>query len=178
LLGVLRNVGYIAATAYDTSGNESSFANEVRYGLSKIDMDGNGVNDGAEVKQGTDPKTPSSALPQNLPEIPRKQMQVVSVGSEELKGGMALGALHHPREPRVSLGRLTRLEDAAQVPNQRVSVAWPTAVEQRPGRQLKRSSQIVLLMLTWSYDGPWRACGPLRTPHLGPQVHIACVRTY
>ena len=44
------------------------------------------MKDGAEVKQGTNPKDPSSVLPQNLPEIPRWQMRVVSVDSEELAG--------------------------------------------------------------------------------------------
>jgi hypothetical protein len=122
-------VYYVAATAYDASGNESDFSNEVMYDLSQIDTDGDGlkdweeiskyktdpmqadtdgdglsdgqevmrgteptqadtdgdgVKDGAEVKQGTDPKDASSVLPQNLPEIPRWQMQVVSVDSEEL----------------------------------------------------------------------------------------------
>jgi hypothetical protein len=52
----------------------------------QADTDGDGVNDGAEAKQGTDPKDASSALPQNLPEIPRWQMKVVSVDSEELSG--------------------------------------------------------------------------------------------
>jgi hypothetical protein len=124
-------VYYIAATAYDTSGNESSFSNEVTYDLSQTDTDGDGlsdwdeiavyktdptradtdgdglsdgqevalgtdprqadtdgdgVKDGTEVKQGTDPKDPSSTLPQNLPEIPRWQMKVVSVDSQELTG--------------------------------------------------------------------------------------------
>jgi hypothetical protein len=124
-------VYYMAATAFDTSGNESDFSNEVTYDLSQIDTDGDGLNDwdeiseyrtnpnradtdgdglsdgqevtrygtdprqadtdgdgvsdGAEVKQGTDPRTPSPALSQNLPEIPWKQMRVVSVDSEELK---------------------------------------------------------------------------------------------
>jgi hypothetical protein len=123
---------YIAVTAYDTSGNESSFSNEVTYDLEQIDSDGDGlsdwdeisnyqtdpmradtdgdglsdgqevtqyktdprqadtdgdgVNDGAEVRQGTDPNALSSHLPQNLPEIPRWQMKVVSVDSEELGG--------------------------------------------------------------------------------------------
>ena len=122
---------YIAVTAYDTSGNESGFSNEVSYDLSKIDTDGDGLNDwdeisvyktdpnladtdgdglsdgkevaggtdprqadtdgdgvkdGAEVQQGTNPKDASSFLPQNLPEIPRWQMKVVSVDSEELTG--------------------------------------------------------------------------------------------
>ena len=50
----------------------------------RANTDGDGVKDGAEVKQGTDPKDPSSALPQNLPEIPRWQMRVVSVDNQEL----------------------------------------------------------------------------------------------
>ena len=42
------------------------------------------MKDGAEGKLGPDPKGPSPALPQNLPEIPRGQMRVVSVDSQEL----------------------------------------------------------------------------------------------
>jgi hypothetical protein len=44
------------------------------------------VFDGAEVKQGTDAKAASSALSQNLPEIPWRQMQVLLMDSEGLKG--------------------------------------------------------------------------------------------
>jgi hypothetical protein len=123
-------VYYVAVTAYDSSGNESDFSNEVVYDLSQTDTDGDslsdwdelsvyktnpmradtdgdglsdgqevmrygtnprqadtdgdGVVDGAEVKQGTDPRESSSALQQNLPEIPRWQMRVVSVDSEEV----------------------------------------------------------------------------------------------
>jgi F5/8 type C domain/Bacterial TSP3 repeat len=103
-------VYYVAVTAYDTAGNESDFSNEVTYDLSKIDTDGDGlsdwdeitvyktdpnradtdgdgVKDGAEVKQKTDPKNAASFLPQNLPEVPRWQMKVVSVDSEQLSGG-------------------------------------------------------------------------------------------
>jgi hypothetical protein len=42
-------VYYIAATAYDTSGNESPFSNEVTYDLSKIDTDGDGLSDWDEI---------------------------------------------------------------------------------------------------------------------------------
>ena len=55
------------------------------------------MNDGIEVKQGTDPKNPSSLLPQNLPEIPRWQMKVVSVDSEELTGADGRAAKCHRR---------------------------------------------------------------------------------
>ena len=40
---------YIAATAYDTSGNESTFSNEVTYDLSQIDTDGDGLDDWDEI---------------------------------------------------------------------------------------------------------------------------------
>ena len=156
-------VYYLAVTAYDTSGQESGFSNEVTYDLSQIDTDGDGlkdwdelsvyqtdptradtdgdglsdgqevlqyrtdprhadtdgdgVNDGTEVTQGTNPKEASSGLPQNLPEIPRWQMAVVSVDSEEVKpapGPMAVRPMPstgttppsgrpHGRPPRPSL---------------------------------------------------------------------------
>jgi Bacterial TSP3 repeat len=71
----------------DMDGYGLSDGQEVtRYGTdpTRADTDGDGVTDGAEVKQGTDPKDPSSVLPQNLPEIPCWQMRVVSVDSEEV----------------------------------------------------------------------------------------------
>jgi len=49
---------------------------------------------------------------------------------------MDLIVIHHHLEPRVSLGRITRIEDAEQVPKPRVGFAWPTAVEPRPGCQI------------------------------------------
>jgi hypothetical protein len=74
----------------DTDGDGLSDGQEVttyKTDPTRADTDGDGVKDGAEVRQKTDPKNASSFLPQNLPEIPRWQMTVVSVDSEQLSGG-------------------------------------------------------------------------------------------
>lgn len=74
----------------DTDGDGLSDGDEVKiYGTApaNADTDGDGVSDGAEVTQGSDPKdaasTPTAPQP-SLPEIPRSQMRVVFVDSEEL----------------------------------------------------------------------------------------------